>query len=149
VLPPSPHVSGKAYSWVVSPVAETLAELPQWVSPLIVNNRRHVKPETDVRPVLNTADVRQALDGALKSAKPGNRNHVGFSLACTLRDMRYTREQVVAVITNQFVPYVKGGDHPYSLTEAQKSVSSAFAPPRRSILPVWRAGRPVKQLNGG
>lgn len=97
--------------------------------------------DDDLRKIDATYDVAERwVQWALREARPGNRNDVGFKLACQLRNLRLER-----VIAEVFMgPYVDGvptGDHPYNSAEAMASVESAYREPPRPPSEAPRDGR--------
>ena len=68
------------------------------------------------------------LDEAVRKATEGNRNQIGFWLACQLRDDGLTKEQATKIIL-MYANRVPQDRDPYTSQEAVKSVSEASSPP--------------------
>ncbi len=67
---------------------------------------------------------------AVAKATEGNRNSVGFWLACQLRDDGLSQEQAIQVIL-AYANRLPEGTSPYTSKEAVASVRSAYSRPPR------------------
>jgi len=133
VLPPSPHFSGAAYQWSpgLDPWHCKMAELPAWV--LEALNPRPGKPtdklilpsEKLVVEQESKSDGVYWLGCALARVIPGNRNHVGFWLACQLRDSGMCEADAYTWMM-EYVAQVPMFEHPYTQNEAERTLRAVF-----------------------
>lgn len=68
------------------------------------------------------------LDKAIQQAAPGNRNRVGFWLACQLRDAGLSETEALEVGYPEAMPR---GDHPYTRNDWKTTVRSTYERPPR------------------
>jgi Bifunctional DNA primase/polymerase, N-terminal len=92
------------------------AELPSELSALVSQNG---KPS-----------AKQLVAWALRRAAEGNRNSVGFDLACQLRDNGFDRADAEMALLD-YQRQVPNGDEPYTVEEARSSVEQAYTRPPR------------------
>ncbi len=121
VLPPSQLFGRLTYSWATydTPVAP----LPDWLHALLPTRGEHREYPHGLR--FASPSGAKWLDEAVARATEGNRNAVGFWLACQLRDDGLSQEQAQAVIL-AFANRIPQETSPYTSQEAVKSVRSAY-----------------------
>jgi len=132
VLPPSKLYGRLAYKWA-NPLTP-FAPLPTWLSALMISERqqRELVPQ-NLRFARDPGE--KWLQQAIAKAKEGNRNDVGFWLACQLRDDRIPELQARSIILTYANLAPEGRDE-YSSKEAIASVRSAYSrPPRERAKP--------------
>ena len=90
------------------------------------------------------------LKEALEKVGDGNRNVVGFELACQARDERMSQDEVMSLVVDQYQPAVTGlGEKPYTIGEAMESVMSAFSQPPREPRRLSLAHFPMTDIGNG
>ena len=132
VLPPSKLYGRLAYKW--GNPQTPIAPLPVWLSALMIAERqqRELIPQ-NLRFARNPGE--KWLQQALTKAKEGNRNDVGFWLACQLRDDRISELQARSIILT-YANLEADGREQYTSKEAIASVRSAYSkPPRERARP--------------
>jgi hypothetical protein len=126
VVAPSVHESGEQYRWETVIAEERVAEVPSRLLDLI----RKEAPLPPKKGLAFQGDAQKWLDAALAKAQIGNRNPVGFDLACQLRDDGIAYEDAEWVMRE----YQRRVDDPrqrYTEQEALNSLTSAYAAPAR------------------
>jgi hypothetical protein len=123
VAPPSLHISGKEYRFAKEDVK--VAQIPGWLVDLLT-------PYTEAPTSLYNAPRRASewLSWAVDRVSVGNRNHMGFILACRLRDSGYSEPEAIDILL-EYSQKTPSGDHPYTQWEASASVRQAYKYPRR------------------
>ncbi len=127
VLPPSRLYGRLSYTW--GNPQTPIATLPAWLSDLLVKQQREMIPQN-----LRFACVPEGkwLSKALEKAHEGNRNAIGFWLACQLRDDSLPEAQARSILLT-YANLVSPGKVQYSSKEALASVRSAYSrSPRES-----------------
>ena len=127
VLPPSKLYGRLSYIW--ANLQTPIAPLPTWLSALMIAERqqRELIPQ-NLRFARNPGE--KWLRQALSKAKEGNRNDVGFWLACQLRDDLLPESEARSIILT-YVNLLPAGREQYTSKEALASVRSAFSRPAR------------------
>lgn len=127
VVPPSKLYGRLAYKWA-NPETP-LAPLPQWLLSLTLEaqRQREVIPR-GLRFARSPGD--QWLSQALAKAHEGNRNAVGFWLACQLRDDKIPESEARSSILT-YANLAPQGREQYTSKEAIASVRSAYKRPPR------------------
>ena len=117
--------TGQGYSWLTGMGIDekSLPDAPAWLLDDI--RKMAEKPEYKTRPAGNDGgDPGQyRLDRYLAKATPGNRNDLGFSLACQLRDSGLSIHEAESIL-REYAQRVPGPD--YSESEATASLREAF-----------------------
>jgi len=121
VLPPSQLYGRLTYSW--STYELPIAPLPEWLHALLPKKGEHQQFPHGVR--FASPSGQKWLREAVAQATEGNRNAVGFWLACQLRDDGMSREQAQAFIL-AYANRIPQENSPYTSQEAVKSVRSAY-----------------------
>ena len=121
VLPPSQLFGRLTYSW--TNFDTPIAPLPDWLHTLLPTRGEHQEYPHGLR--FASPSGEKWLDKAVRKATEGNRNQVGFWLACQLRDDGVSQEKAQAVIL-AFANRVSQERSPYTSQEAVKSVRSAY-----------------------
>lgn len=144
VAPPSMHASGVRYDWELLPATpameDLLEDLPGWLHDLIqassssaITQGSADVTQGEVAPELDGGDeLKEAqfwLDKYLAEASEGNRNDIGFRLACQLRDNGVS-ENVARYNLQQYANMVPGDG--YSVQEAIASCKSAYKGDKRA-----------------
>ena len=127
VLPPSKLYGRLPYTWA-NPKTP-IAPLPDWLRDMILvgQGQRETIPQT-LRFALSPHG--RWLSRALQTAREGNRNEVGFWLACQLRDDQIPESQARSIILT-YANLAPAGREQYSSKEAIASVRSAYSRPAR------------------
>lgn len=81
VLPPSPHVSGQSYAWVVGPGEQDPAQAPEWLLKLVRQNGRRI--------------AHPGADGDLALVPAGRRHDALVSFCGLLRSTGLGEEAIV------------------------------------------------------
>ncbi len=127
VLPPSKLYGRLAYKW--ADPQTPIAAAPEWLLQLIteVQQQRESIPQ-GVRFARSPGEY--FLSQALQKAREGNRNDVGFWLACQLRDARVPEPEArrFGLLYANLAPQ---GQEQYTSKEAIASVRSAYNRPPR------------------
>jgi len=121
VLPPSKLYGRLTYSWATDQTP--IAPLPDWLHALLPTKGEHPAFPHDLR--FASPSGEKWLDEAVARATEGNRNQVGFWLACQLRDDGLNQEQAARIIL-LYANRVPQEKDPYTSQEAVKSVRSAY-----------------------
>lgn len=142
VAPPSQHPNGTKYVWQLSPWTRNarLACLPAHILQNIsdpeendTKNKRMIRKSTTDREGLHW------IGRALELVHSGEgRNHSGMWLACQLRDWGFNQEDAKRYMLF-YVDMVPKKNHPYTMTEALKTLDSAYS---------WRKRNPAENDNG-
>lgn len=114
VAPPSDHVSGRRYEWLVSPDEVGLAEAPSWLVEFI--SRRSQSSDGQGRTGIDPLQV-------LAGVPEGERDNKLFLYACHLRGKGLTREEA-EVLVLQAAGNCKP---PFPEREALRKVESAWS----------------------
>ena len=127
VLPPSRLYGRKSYRFARPDVP--IAPAPHWLLSLLsqAEQESHQIPH-EMRFALSPGE--KWLTQALSRATEGNRNSVGFWLACQMRDDGLSQEEALALIL-AYANRVPQETHPYTSQEALASVRSAYRRPPR------------------
>lgn len=113
VAPPSVHVSGRRYEWLVS-LDEPIPDVPAKLLSLLIST-----VSTDVNPKRPSFDTATALAGVPK----GRRDDVLFRLACKLR-----RADVPQSVAERLVQEAAAKCHPpFPADDARRKVADAYA----------------------
>jgi len=135
VLPPSQLYGRLFYQWgrLDLPIAPT----PVWLLNLLqtVREQSGQTPQT-VR--FASSPGEKWLQEALSKAREGNRNSVGFWLACQLRDDQISEAEARSILLT-YANLAPSGKEPYTSKEAIASVRSAYSRPPRESAKVRRA----------
>jgi KaiC/GvpD/RAD55 family RecA-like ATPase len=124
VAPPSNHASGEHYTWAADhdPGHIRAAEAPAWLLAMVCEKEQGAKPPPAPTP---RAGADKWLARAFVDARAGNRNDVGFWLACQLRDSGMS-EGEAATVMRRYAVGVTDPSNPYTEREALASARSAF-----------------------
>jgi hypothetical protein len=127
VLPPSKLYGNLKYVW--GNPETPIAPLPDWLRDMLLESQRQREliPQ-GVRFARSSGE--KWLIEAVAKAREGNRNDVGFWLACQLRDDRIPFETARS-ITLTYANLVPEGSEPYTSKEAIYSVTQAYKRPPR------------------
>jgi len=128
VLPPSKLYGRLSYLW--GNPHTPLAPLPTWLAEMLLKSQqqRETIPQ-DLR--FAHTPQKKWLSQALTKAREGNRNEVGFWLACQLRDDSIPEAQAQSIILT-YANLVPQGKEQYTSKEALASVRSAYNWPART-----------------
>ncbi|HLQ27809.1 MAG TPA: bifunctional DNA primase/polymerase [Ktedonobacteraceae bacterium] len=125
VLPPSRLYDRLSYKWAHEETP--IAPLPDWLSDLMITERqqRALIPQ-GLRFARSPGE--KWLSQALQKAREGNRNDVGFWLACLLRDDRIPEAEARRIVLTYANLAPQGSTKPpYTSKEAIASVRSAYS----------------------
>ena len=127
MLPPSKLYGRLSYVW--GNTETPIAPLPIWLKDMILEaqQQREEIPQ-GLRFARSPGDL--WLDQALAKAREGNRNAVGFWLACQLRDDHIPESKARSIILT-YANLAPEGNEPYTSKEAIASVRSAYKRPPR------------------
>jgi hypothetical protein len=127
VLPPSKLYGNLTYMW--GNPETPIAPLPDWLRDMLLESQRQreVIPQ-GVR--FARSPTEKWLIEAIAKAREGNRNDVGFWLACQLRDDRIPLETARSIILT-YANLVPEGSEQYTSKEAIASVTQAYKRPPR------------------
>ena len=140
LAPPSLHPSGNRYEFLDhNPILELLREELEEIVAWFEDKRR---PEPRSLKSTELADRKRLteaasyyLQRAIDEARPGNRNDIGFWLACQLRDLGLKETEAEPFI-RRYAEAVPQGDEPYTENEALASLRSAYkGVPREPAIP--------------
>lgn len=127
VLPPSTLFNRLTYTWA-NPETP-IAPLPLWLHDLILREREQKESiPQGVRFALQPGEKWLSL--ALEKAREGNRNSIGFWLACQLRDDHIPEAEAQFIMLTYATQLPTGKDQ-YTAKEALASVRSAYKRPPR------------------
>lgn len=142
ILPPSHHPNGTYYEWIIAPWTSTIemAHLPEWMAMLLKEEKiiddggEH--SEDFVPPPADNGQfwIKRALEKA-ESGIP--RNETGMWLACQLRDDGFPIQEAYDFMM-EYVDQVPKRDHPYTISEAIRSLNNAFSRRKRKSALAWR-----------
>jgi len=150
VAPPSLHPNGRRYRWLNRPdgIANigTLGVVGLEIAQLRRELRTRAKDgasDTPEAPELSVPDANahvgatpeHLLAVAQQGASSGTRNRVGFWLAVQMRDNGYDRNSAANVMLCYQVRVANQGNHAYTVTEALRTLESAYRRPPREP---WR-----------
>ena len=127
VLPPSTLYNRLSYRWA-EPQHE-IAPVPAWLLTLLPHQERQQQALPQDRRFADAPGEKWLRDALLKATE-GNRNHIGFSLACQLRDDGMSQAQAQSIIL-AYADRVAPGTSPYTRREALASLRSAYSRPPR------------------
>jgi hypothetical protein len=132
VLPPSKLFGRLSYKW--GNPQTPISPLPAWLAAMLLKmqTQRDIIPQ-NLRFARTPQD--QWLSQALEKAREGNRNEIGFWLACQLRDDHVTEERTRSIILT-YANLAPQGSKQYTSKEAIASVRSAYS--RSPRLPARR-----------
>jgi Bifunctional DNA primase/polymerase, N-terminal len=125
VLPPSKLYGKLSYRWVREDFP--IAKAPVWLLTLITKAQHETIPH-ERRFAAPTGE--KWFLAALQRAREGNRNQVGFQLACQLRDDGVSEAEAREIVRS-YAAQVTQGKTPYTEREALASVRSAYKRPPR------------------
>ncbi len=126
VLPPSKLYGRLYYKW--SDPETPIAQAPQWLLHLITKARQQKEHPQVLR--FASSPGEKWLSAALEKAREGNRNAVGFWLACQLRDDQIPESQARSMLLT-YANLLPTGRAQYTSKEAIASVRSAYKRPPR------------------
>ncbi len=130
VLPPSKLYGNLAYKWANPDTP--IAPLPTWLRDLMIKGQRQRESSIPQSVRFARSPVEKWLQQALAKAREGNRNDIGFWLACQLRDDQISEAQARSIILT-YANLAPTGTEQYTSKEAIASVRSAYSrPPRES-----------------
>jgi len=122
VLPPSKLYGRLSYVWGKTTVP--LVAAPGWLLDALTNQKSH-----NENPPQGRGFVREAGGSwprlAVEKAREGNRNQIGFHLACQLRDDGLSEAQAEEIMLS-YVDQVGPGKTSYTAKEALASLQSAY-----------------------
>ncbi len=126
VLPPSRLYGRKYYTW--ANLQTPLAPVPDWLQKLLPTKGEHRQFPQGLGFASSSGEkwLAEAVAGAIH----GNRNAMGFWLACQLRDDGLTQEHATTLLL-VYANRVPQEHSTYSSQEALASVKSAYSRPRR------------------
>lgn len=131
ILPPSKHVSGKSYSWVISPDKCELASAPDWLIDLCPKHDQ--KPKSEPKTTSDTTftvktdsivDRAKAYCEQVPPAISGNNGHgATFALVCRLMEVfgDLDNSEILHVLNE----WNERCDPPWTQTELLHKISSA------------------------
>lgn len=122
---------GNEYTWQPEHGFDTpLCNPPQWlVNRIVAISTNATKPadpkpsQPITAPANGQRNGRKWLENAINAAQPGNRNNMGFSLACQLRDDGLSYDTALAIM-QEYARRVPGTD--YYEQEAIASLDTAY-----------------------
>jgi bifunctional DNA primase/polymerase-like protein len=127
VLPPSRLYDRLSYIW--GDTAVPIAPAPRWL--LDTLTKQPVQHEKNPQGGgFARVTEKKWLSEAVEKAREGNRNQIGFSLACQLRDDGFSQQQAHDIMLS-YVDQVGSGKTPYTAKEALTSLKSAYSKPSR------------------
>jgi len=127
VLPPSTLYNRLSYKWA-EPQHE-IAPVPAWLLTLLPHQEPRQQALLQDRRFADAPGEKWLSDALLKATE-GNRNTVGFALACQLRDDGMSERQAESIIL-AYADRVLPGTTPYTRREALASLRSAYSRPPR------------------
>ena len=127
LLPPSRLYNRLFYTWANEHTP--IAPLPAWLASLIRQERNKRESIPQGWRFASTLGEKW-LSQALQKAREGNRNAVGFWLACQLRDDRIPEAEARSIIL-MYANLAPEGREQYTSKEAIASVRSAYKRPPR------------------
>lgn len=127
IAPPTPehtlHASGALYTWLTW--GTPLAPLPErWVRLLAARHQRRPQRAWSADCAPATLPQR-ALAGAIRRARPGERNHLGYWLACRLVEAGIDQGQAENIMCRYADAVGHLGEPAYTVEEALASLQSA------------------------
>jgi hypothetical protein len=127
VLPPSLLYGRLSYKW--GNLDLPIASAPQWLL-ILLSQQGHQNEQTPHGVRFAPAVGEKWLSEALAKANEGNRNRVGFDLACQLRDDGLSEAEARDILLT-YAQAAPPGKTPYTAREALASVRSAYNRPPR------------------
>ncbi len=127
VLPPSTLYNRLRYKWAEP--EHNIAPVPDWLLNLLPRQEPRQQALAQDRRFADSPGEKWLRDALLKATE-GNRNTVGFSLACQLRDDGVSQTQAQSIILAH-ADRVAPGTTPYTRREALASLRSAYSRPPR------------------
>jgi hypothetical protein len=123
VLPPSRLYGRKYYRWAYPDLP--IAQAPQWLLTLLsqAEEQTHLTPQ-NMRFAYQAGE--KWFGEAVAKATEGNRNQVGFWLACQLRDDGLSQAEALQIIL-AYANRAPQDTHPYTSKEAIASLRSAYS----------------------
>jgi hypothetical protein len=121
-LPPSRLYGRKFYTW--ADPETPIAPLPDWLHSLLPTKGEHWEYPHDLRFASPMGE--KWLAEAEARATEGNRNSVGFWLACQLSDDGLTKEQATSILL-LYANHVPQDTSQYTSQEAIKTIKSAYS----------------------
>jgi hypothetical protein len=125
VLPPSRLYHSLSYQWGTRETS--IAPAQDWLLTLLLREKQGLSPQESR---FAQSSGGKWLTQAIQEASEGNRNLVGFHLACQLRDDGLS-EAEAAEIMYAYAQQVTQGKTPYTVKEAVASLKSAYRRPPR------------------
>jgi hypothetical protein len=127
VLPPSKLYDRLSYIW--GDTAVPIAPAPSWLLDSLTNQPlQHERNPQGGGFALSVEG--KWLSEAVEKAREGNRNQIGFFLACQLRDDGLSEQQAREMMLS-YVDQVGAGQTTYTAKEALTSLKSAYRRPPR------------------
>jgi hypothetical protein len=127
VLPPSRLYNRLSYTWANEETP--IAPLPAWLGD-IIRQERHKQESIPQGGRFASTPGEKWLSLALQKVREGNRNAIGFWLACQLRDDKIPEAEARSVILT-YANLAPSGKEQYTSKEAIASVRSAYKRPPR------------------
>jgi hypothetical protein len=124
VLPPSRLYNSLSYQWGTR--QKSIAPAPDWLLTLLLHERQGISPQGDR---FAQSSWGTWLTQAIQEASVGNRNQVGFHLACQLRDDGLSESEAAEIMV-AYAQQVPQGKTPYTVKEAASLKSAYRRPPR-------------------
>lgn len=106
-----------------------IAPLPDWLRDLMIAERQQRETIPQGLRFARSPGEKWLIE-ALAKSKEGNRNAVGFWLACQLRDDRIPETQTRSILLT-YANQLPNGKEQYTSKEAMASVRSAYKRPPR------------------
>jgi hypothetical protein len=128
VLPPSKLYGRLSYVWGKTNVP--IAPAPEWFLEALTREKSRQERTLQERDFAQEAG-RKWLAEAVERAREGNRNQIGFHLACQLRDDGLSEAQAENIMLS-YVDQVGPGKTSYTAKEAHASLRSAYRRPPRA-----------------
>jgi len=127
VLPPSKLYGRLSYVWGNTNVP--IVPAPQWFLEALTREKSRQERTLQEGGLAQVAGGKW-LREAVEKAREGNRNQIGFHLACQLRDDGLSQTEAENIMLS-YVDQVGPGKTPYTAKEARASLRSAYRRPPR------------------